>query len=233
MYTDIFIDFDDTLYDTYGNSCIALKELFEQFKLSQYFKTFEDFTTHYWNTNIKLWSQYAKGEITRDYLIIERFRRPLSYGHDINPTPEFCLEISDAFLALCATKSSLKEGALSLVQYIKGKGYRLHMASNGFHEVQYIKLRSCNLNQYFDTVILSEDANSNKPSSMFFNYAISKTGATLDTAIMIGDNINTDIAGAHAFGMDQIWYNPYDEPQPAEFTPTHTVKSLNDITKIL
>ena len=93
-YTDLFIDFDDTLYDTHGNAVIELKELFEALQLDQYFDDPELFYDEYWKTNIDLWTRYSKGEITRDYLIVERFRRPLSFGKGLDPTEEYCLKAS-------------------------------------------------------------------------------------------------------------------------------------------
>ena len=94
-YTDLFIDFDDTLYDTHGNAVIALEELFDALQLGRWFAVPQLFYDEYWKANIDLWTRYSKGEITRDYLIVERFRRPLSFGEELEPTEQQCLEASD------------------------------------------------------------------------------------------------------------------------------------------
>lgn len=230
-YKDLFIDFDDTLYDTHGNSVIALRETFEAFRLERWFPDPQIFYDAYWLANIDLWMRYSRGEITRDYLIVERFRRPLSEGKGLEISEALCLEMSDRFLEFCATKSGVVEGAHELMDYLKGRGYRMHMTSNGFHEVQYKKLAASGLRDYFDTIILSEDAGANKPSKAFFDYAFAQSGASVDTTMMIGDNLQTDIIGARDVGLDTILFNRWDVP-PSDI-PTHTVATLREIMQIL
>ena len=230
-YKDLFIDFDDTLYDTYGNSVISLCETYEAYHLDRYFATPQVFYDAYWAANIDLWTRYSKGEITRPYLIVERFRRPLSVGRGLEVTEQLCLEMSDRFLDFCSSKSGVVEGAHQLMDYLKRKGYRMHMCSNGFHEVQYKKLTACGLKDYFDTVVLSEDAGFNKPSKQFFDYALKMSGAHKETTIMIGDNLQTDIVGAHDAGFDTILFNRWGVAP--SLVPTHIVATLREIMDIL
>lgn len=245
-YKDIFIDFDDTLYDTHGNACIALREIYEIFSLRQYFPCPEIFYEHYWATNMELWSRFSKGEITRDELILERFKRPLTDApstlneetlhtphsalHTINA---FCLAVSDKFLSLCAHKPGVVDGAYELMDHLRSRGYRIHLCSNGFKEVQYHKLRASCLLEYFDTIILSDDIGVPKPSRTFFDKALEISGAVRETTIMIGDNYNTDIVGAMNAGIDTILFNRWEKdfvpPQPVN----HVVNSLKEIMVIL
>ena len=232
QYTDIFIDFDDTLYDTHGNSVIALAETYEHFNLSRYFTDPEVFYDDYWRTNIDLWGRYSKGEITRDYLIVERFRHPLAVGKGLAPTPEYCLQVSDVFLDYCSNKPGVIEGAHELMDYLKQKGYHIHMCSNGFHEGQYKKLAAGGLKNHFDTVILSEDAGVNKPSPQYFEYALKQSGAKKETTIMIGDNFQTDILGAKHVGLDTLYFKRWKD-SPATEPVNYEVDTLKEIMNIL
>lgn len=235
LYRDLFIDLDDTLYDTHGNAVIALKELYEELDMGRHIGSEEEFYRLYWEANRALWAQYSNGEITRDYLIYERFRRPLAGAAKDDAewvTQEYCLKVSDRFLELCSVKPGLIDGAEELVRALKDAGYRMHICSNGFHEVQYKKLHACGLFPYFDSIILSEDAGSNKPSMEFFDYALRTTGARRDNTLMIGDNYRTDILGAMDSGLDTMLFNIWKEKDLPR-KPKYTADSLKEIKNIL
>ena len=230
IYKNIFLDFDDTIYDTRGNADIALEELYQHFSLSGYFKCYEDFYTEYWSANTELWSKYSHGEISKDLLIVERFLKPLRTVGINNE--DFALQLSDWFLDCTSKKGKLVEGAIPLLDYLKGK-YRLHILSNGFSEVQYKKLRNSGVFEYFDSIVLSEEAGANKPGALFFDYAMKITGANLDDCIMIGDNFDTDIVGARNYSIPQIYFNPKSLPVNSGMEPTFQVKDLSEIKNIL
>ena len=232
-YRDIFFDFDDTLYDTRGNADIALTEVFRDYGLERFFSNPQFFYDSYWKINSELWLQYNKNEISKDYLVIERFKRPLMLGNGIDVTEELCLKISDSFLSYCSDKPGVLPGCYELLDYLKAEGYRLHICSNGFNEVQYKKLRASNLTDYCSTVVLSEDAPANKPSSRFFDYAFDVTKACKDSTLMVGDNYFADVCGALDYGIDACLYRRWDKTFVPDRDVTFVVNSLKELIDVL
>ena len=83
-----------------------------------------------------------------------------------------------------------------------------------------------------EKMILSEDACIQKPHKGIFDFALKNTNSRRSETLMIGDSWEADIVGAHNSKIDQLWLNP--EGLPAKgFTPTYTVRSLEEIKSIL
>ena len=228
-YKNLFIDLDDTLWDTYHNNKECLEELYTDHHFDRYYASFEAFFAIYWPHNELLWKQYRAGEIDRQTLIIDRFRymlRPMG----IEET-QAVLAVNNDFLRRTTTKTRLVPGAIELLEYLR-PSYRLYILSNGFREVQDKKLRNSGLAPYFKRMILSEDAGIQKPHKGIFDFALINTTPRRNETLMIGDCFEADIFGAHQSRIDQLWFNPLGLP-PQEFTPTYTVSSLEEIKNIL
>ena len=180
-------------------------------------------------SNNYLWGLYRQGVIKKEELIVERFLVPVrEFG--IND-PVYAKNVSDDFLERTTKKTRLIDGAIELLEYLKPK-YRMFILSNGFREVQFKKIENSGLKSYFDKIILSEDANINKPHAGMFTYALKNTNSKRNKTIMIGDSWEADIVGAKNSRIDQIWFNPLHN-EPIDFKPTYTVDSLIKIMDIL
>jgi len=228
-YKHVFIDLDDTLWDFHANAKSSLREVFEDKKLNQYFDNFEHFFQIYAKRNLELWEMYGKGVITKDFLMLERFRHPLvQVGENNNILAE---QIGTQFLEILPTKTILIPFAIELLDYLQ-PNYSLTLVSNGFVEVQYKKLRSANIEHYFTHIVLSEAAKALKPDKRIFEYAMKLNDATAAETIMIGDSYEADIRGAQNAGIDQVFlsnnHNIKDDKKS-----TYKIKLLTELFAIL
>lgn len=228
-YKSLFIDLDDTLWDTYHNNKECLEELYNDRHFGRYYASFEAFFAIYWPHNNRLWEQYRKGEIDKQVLIIERFLymlRPMGID-DVASV----LAINNDFLQRTTCKTRLVPGAIELLEYLR-PSYKLYILSNGFREVQFKKLSNSGLAPYFKRMVLSEDAGIQKPHKGIFDFALRNTNSRRTETLMIGDSWEADIIGAYNSRIDQLWLNPENLPAKG-FSPTYTVASLEEIKNIL
>ncbi|MBR3876900.1 MAG: YjjG family noncanonical pyrimidine nucleotidase [Bacteroidaceae bacterium] len=228
-YKNLFIDLDDTVYDFSAASEESFRETYELLQYGRFFDSFEHYLSIYKPYNLELWRIYGEGKITKEELNKRRYSYPLECVgiHDQELADTFCKEA----LSRIPTKGPLMPGAIELLEYLRPK-YRMFILSNGFKELQSRKMHAAGIDKYFDELILSEDIGVNKPNRELYDYALQKTGSTLEESLMIGDMFETDIAGAANIGMEQIYYNPKGK-QGHPFVPTYEVKHLLEIKEIL
>lgn len=228
-YKNLFIDLDDTVYDFSAASEESFRETYELLQYGRFFDSFEHYLSIYKPYNLELWRIYGEGKITKEELNKRRYSYPLECVgiHDQELADTFCKEA----LSRIPTKGPLMPGAIELLEYLRPK-YRMFILSNGFKELQSRKMHAAGIDKYFDELILSEDIGVNKPNRELYDYALQKTGSTLEESLMIGDMFETDITGAANIGMEQIYYNPKGK-QGHPFVPTYEVRHLLEIKEIL
>ncbi len=190
---------------------------------------FEKFNLHYQVHNEKLWARYRKGFIKTEELRWKRMWLTLlefKIGDE-----KLAREMGVVFLDLLPTRTLLFPHALEILHYLTGKGYVLHLITNGFEKTQHAKLKNSRLDGFFKEVITSEGSNSLKPQKAIFDYALYKTKALITESIMLGDDIDADIIGAREAGMDQVFINHLNKALP-DIPPTYTVGSLVELENI-
>lgn len=206
LYQHVFFDLDHTLWDYDANASEALFELYDKYRFEE-LGTFskEELVNTFFEVNYELWDLYNYHRISRADIRKRRFPRifqRLSTGLEHLPA---ALEME--YIALAPTKSRVFPHSHEVLDYLKSK-YQLHVITNGFDDIQATKIASSQFQDYFGHIITSESSKSRKPNPKIFEVAFELTGADEFNSIMIGDNLNSDIAGAKRMGMDYVWFNP-------------------------
>lgn len=202
----IFFDLDKTLWDFDTNSSLALKELYHKYELaSKGIPSIEEMIDIYDKINQKLWSQYAKNIISKETLRTQRFNETFEYFGLYNY--ELAFQFGLDYIKVSPQKNILYPNTIETLNYLKYK-YQLHIITNGFEEVQFIKLKSSGILHFFNEIITSEKAGAKKPDKAIFEFALNEANTSPEYSIMIGDDLDADIKGALNSNIRAIYFNP-------------------------
>jgi putative hydrolase of the HAD superfamily len=225
----LFFDLDRTLWDFEKNSEIALFKLFHELGLNEAIDSFENFHTNYKVNNAYLWKEYGAGRLSKGNLRNDRFRITLEQ-FDVKDI-DLVNKISDGYVELSPQQTALFPKTHETLDYLQKEGYNMHIITNGFKEVQYIKLNKSELDHYFDVIVCSEDVGQNKPSPAIFKHSLNAANAKAIDSVMIGDDYEVDIVGAQNYGMFGILFDP--ENSFKHFQDQHRIQSLDELPVLL
>ncbi len=228
-YRHLFFDLDHTLWDFEKNANETLRTLYAQYDFAR-FGTFtvEEFMRVYSDINHALWRMYQTGKIDQQQLRDVRFHRTLTRLGV--PEAQIPAGISAEFTTILPQKTAVFPHTHEVLDYLRPR-YRLHLITNGFQDIQGLKLASSNLADYFEHVITSEHSGHLKPDPRMFAHALARTGATAAESLMIGDNLECDVLGASNAGIDQVYFNP--DKRRHFNTITYEISSLRALKEFL
>ncbi len=203
----LFFDLDNTLWDFDTNSGSVLSNLYAEYDLAKKLNTdFESFYKVYHKINDELWHLYYFKKIEKAELRYKRFYDAfLFFGYDDIIMSK---AMAEDYVKHSPYTKALKPGCIETLEQL-GTQHELHIITNGFFEVQNIKIDNCGLRNYFSQIIISEEYGLNKPHVEIFRLAETLAGTNAKESVMIGDNLVSDIEGAIGAGWRAIYYNCY------------------------
>lgn len=220
-YEWILFDADETLFQFDAFS--GLKLMFSKFEIAFTEQDYDE----YQMINKPLWIEYQKNKITAKKLQCRRFN---VWSERLNVSSE---KLNSAFLSAMAEICAPLDGAVNLLENLKGKA-KLGIITNGFTELQRIRLERTCLKHHFEFIVISEEVGIAKPHAGIFEYALSLMGdPKRDRVLMVGDNPDSDILGGMNVGFHTCWLNADNRETPDYIAPHYHVRSLRDLGRIL
>lgn len=114
------------------------------------------------------------------------------------------------------------------------RDHRLALVTNGAPDVQREKLAGTTLARRFRAIVISAELGIAKPDPRIFEHAVRAIGARTEEAVMIGDSLSRDIAGARGAGLRSIWVDRGGESRrPDDAVPDARVTALSQIRSCL
>lgn len=227
MSYDLFLfDLDDTLLDFRASEARSFTQAMTGLGLEVDLK---QFFADYQLINLDLWRRLERGEVSQEFLKVERFRRSFEL-HQIEIDPEVA---SQRYLDTLPETVVLIPGALELCQALSARG-ELGIITNGIPHVQGRRIQNSGLAPFISFISVSEECGHAKPDVRFFDHTVRKAKAFRpELTLIVGDRLDADIRGARNFGIDSCWFNRGGRSQRGEHRPTFEIHDLNELLPLL
>lgn len=92
----------------------------------------------------------------------------------------------------------LRPGAREILEYFKGQGIKMALASSNWREMILDHLRNGGLQEYFDVIVSGEDVKNGKPAPDIFLLAAERLGLAPEDCYVLEDSVSGARAGVAA-----------------------------------
>ena len=117
---------------------------------------------------------------------------------------------------------------------LKKEGYKLYIATNGYPEFQYARIKAAKLKNLFDGIFISEEMGADKPSIEYFDRCFARIkDFDREKTMIVGDSLTSDILGGNNAGIATCWVNPQHKPRRSDIRVDHEIESITQLSALL
>ncbi len=227
MIRVILWDIDGTLLNFGMSEEYAIRKCFSVFELGE---CTDEMLARYSAINRTYWERLERRELTREQVLIGRFREFFEKeGIDISGAEAFNAE----YQIRLGDRAFFNENGDKVVKQLKDR-VKQYAVTNGTIVAQERKLKLSGLDRLFDGVFISEQIGSDKPNSGFFDAVWSEIGYyEKEEVLIVGDSLTSDIQGGNNAGILCCWYNPAGHVNEKGLRVDWEVSSLEQIVSIV
>ena len=229
--TAVLFDLDDTLFDHQGCTRAALCALHARHAAFRAW-SFDQFDAAHRSLLEALHVDVLAGRLTVDEARVRRFRSLVEQAGG-EPSDALARTIAAKYREVYVAHWQPVRGALALLQALRGR-VATGVVTNNVAAEQQQKIDACGFRPWLDAIVISEQAGVSKPDPRIFAIALDRLGHPPQTAVMVGDAWDADIAGAMAAGIHPIWFNRFGAESPDPAVPEiHSLEPAETIAELI
>ena len=226
----LLFDLDDTLFDRQGAQLMVLDVIVRQF-CDVFDGIGLEVVTEAFLESDRLTILEFYGDIPTAENI--RVRRGQVFLDLLGLDQAYADAIAELYVEVYPRMNAPVDGAVATVEALSSK-YQLGIVSNGLPDVQYCKLETLGLRQWFDCIVLSEELGIRKPDPRIFWHAIGLLGRKPEACLYVGDSYTADVVGGQKAGMQVCWFNPAGlRPAQVDVESGYEIRALAEVLEIL
>jgi 2-haloacid dehalogenase len=155
--------------------------------------------------------------------------------YDIELDLDMCIKALDIFYTEYRNNVWTEENIHHTLENIKQRGYRIGVISNSrlYDEVMINCFKKVGLAKYIDVFTFSYYLKICKPKKQIFEIALDRMKVNPEDAIMVGDNLKSDIEPAQKLGLTGIWFNKNLTLNDTDIKPDNEIFKLKELIELL
>ena len=175
-------------------------------------------------TALRAWSQRYREEVFEKALLTQR--------GDFSEMEVAARSLAQEFSSLRRQQQRLFPKTREVLEQLSSQ-FKLGLLTNGAPDLQREKIVASGCEDLFSTIVISGEHGIGKPEPAIFERLLQELGVSSSEAIMVGNSLERDIAGARAAGVVSVWMRLPGEEDSPMILPDFTISHLGELLEII